>query len=151
MLTTKPLSNHRLPDVVWHHPRLNDHPWPHSPYRVSHPLYKKSKTPVVCFIWIYGISTRTDHIRTGCPRRFLTKSSLWLVISFGFLANFLAGSCGKFLYEALTMKYCSFIFHNSTHRHTNPPQHAERLEYYNRAHWIFRNFGSVGISRTLFL
>ena len=45
-----------------------------------------------------------------------------------------AGPYGKFRYEALALKYCLVIFHDSTQRHTNPPQHAERLEYYDRVH-----------------
>ena len=54
---------------------------------------------------------------------------------------------GKVCYEALVLKYYLVIFHDSTQRHTNPTQHAERLEYYNRVFKIFRNFGSVGLSR----
>ena len=54
--------------------------------------------------------------------------------------DFICDSCfldkldlrGKFCYKALALKYYLVTFHDSTQRHTNPPQHAERLEYYNR-------------------
>ena len=45
-----------------------------------------------------------------------------------------AGPSGKFRYEALGLKYCLVKFHDSTQRHTNLPQRAERLEYYDRVH-----------------
>ena len=36
------------------------------------------------------------------------------------LRRFLAVPSGKFRYEALALKYCIVIFHDSTQRHTNP-------------------------------
>ena len=44
------------------------------------------------------------------------------------------GPSGKCRYEALALKYCLVIFHDSTQRQTNPQQHGERLEYYDRVH-----------------
>ena len=61
------------------------------------------------------------------------------------------GPPGKFHYEALSMKYFLVIFHDSTQYYTNLLQHAERLKYYDRVHQTFRNFGSIGLSQTLFL
>ena len=46
----------------------------------------------------------------------------------------LPGPSGNFRYEALALKYCLVIFRDSTQSHTNPPQDAERLEYYNEVH-----------------
>ena len=63
----------------------------------------------------------------------------------------MTGPSVKMFHKYLSLRYCLVILHDSTQRHTNLPQHVERLEYCNRVHQIFIDFGYVGLSLTFFL